>query len=129
MTVKLLTEHHSEFLSLKGGCTGLSESTVVKLPHCWKSHVVARICFHVCTARGQRIAEARNCACETCGELENYSRGVLTTFFCFSHQHISQKLQKQLDPTNWTHVVQCYRGASVPEFLRKPITTCEFPGV
>ena len=29
MTVKLLTEHHLEFLSLKGGCTGLSASTLV----------------------------------------------------------------------------------------------------
>ena len=27
MTVKLLTEHYLEFLSLKLGCTGLSEST------------------------------------------------------------------------------------------------------
>ena len=27
MTVKLLTEYHLEFLHLKGGCTGLSEST------------------------------------------------------------------------------------------------------
>ena len=33
MTVKLLTEHHLEFLSLKGGCTGSSESTLVKMPH------------------------------------------------------------------------------------------------
>ena len=41
MTVKLLTEHHLEFLSLKGGCTGSSESTLVKIPHCWKSHVTA----------------------------------------------------------------------------------------
>ena len=32
MSVKLLTEHHFEFLSLKGGCTGSSESTLVKLP-------------------------------------------------------------------------------------------------
>ena len=30
MSVKLLTEHHLEFLSLKGGSTGSSESTVVK---------------------------------------------------------------------------------------------------
>ena len=30
MIVKLLTEHHLEFLSLKGGCRG-SESTLVKL--------------------------------------------------------------------------------------------------
>ena len=42
MTVKLLTEHHLEFLSLKGGCTGSSESTLVKMPHCWKSHVMAQ---------------------------------------------------------------------------------------
>ena len=27
MNIKLLTEHHLEFLSLKGGCTGSSEST------------------------------------------------------------------------------------------------------
>ena len=44
MTVKLLTEHNLEFLSLKGGCTGSSESTLVKMPHCWKSHVVALFC-------------------------------------------------------------------------------------
>ena len=43
MTVKLLTRHHLEFQSLKGGCTGLSESTLVKMPHCWKSHVMAQM--------------------------------------------------------------------------------------
>ena len=43
MTVKLRTEHHFEFLRLKGGCTGSSESTLVKIPHCWKSHVAAHI--------------------------------------------------------------------------------------
>ena len=37
MTVKLETEHHLEFLSLKGGCTGWSESIHVKMSHCWKS--------------------------------------------------------------------------------------------
>ena len=43
MTVKLLTEHHLKFLSLKRDCTGSSESTLVKMPHCWKSHVTAQI--------------------------------------------------------------------------------------
>ena len=33
MTVKLLTGHHLEFLSLKGGYVGLSASTIVKMPH------------------------------------------------------------------------------------------------
>ena len=42
MSVKLLTEHHLEFLSLKGGCTGASESTLVKMPHCWKSQSFIR---------------------------------------------------------------------------------------
>ena len=43
MIVKLLTEHFLEFLSLKGDCRGLSKSTLVKMPHCWKSHVAAHI--------------------------------------------------------------------------------------
>ena len=33
MSVKLLTEHHFEFLGLKGGCTCSSESTLVKMQH------------------------------------------------------------------------------------------------
>ena len=45
MIVKLSTEHHLEFLRLKGGYTGSSESTHVKMPHCWKSHVTALIIF------------------------------------------------------------------------------------
>ena len=43
MTVKLLTEHHLEFLSLKEGSTGPSESSFVKMPHCWKSHAMAHL--------------------------------------------------------------------------------------
>ena len=33
MNIKLLTEHRFEFLSLKRGCTGLLESTLVKVPN------------------------------------------------------------------------------------------------
>ena len=43
MSFKLLTEHHVEFLSSKGGCTGSSESTLVKIPHCWKSYATAHL--------------------------------------------------------------------------------------
>ena len=46
MIIKLLTEHHLVFLSLNGGCTGSSESTLVKMPHCWKSYAAAQIYFH-----------------------------------------------------------------------------------
>ena len=43
MSVKLLTEQHLEFLSLNGGYTGSSESTHVKMPHCWKSRVTTHM--------------------------------------------------------------------------------------
>ena len=44
MIVKLLTEHNLEFLlSLKGNCTGPSESTLVKMQHCWESHAAAQL--------------------------------------------------------------------------------------
>ena len=43
MIVKLLTQHHLEFLSFKGGCRGSSEVTHVKMPHCMKSHAKAQI--------------------------------------------------------------------------------------
>ena len=45
MIAKLLTEHHLEFLSLKGGCRGSSESTLVKMSNCWKSQVLAHFCL------------------------------------------------------------------------------------
>ena len=48
MSVKLLTEHHLEFLSLKGGCTGSSESTLVKMSNCWNSHVAAHFYTITC---------------------------------------------------------------------------------
>ena len=38
-----MTEHHLEFLSLREDCTGSSESTHVKIPHCWKSRVMAHV--------------------------------------------------------------------------------------
>ena len=40
-----------EFLSLKGGYRGSSESTHVKMSNCWKSHAAAHIFCHCrCTA-------------------------------------------------------------------------------
>ena len=47
MSVGLLTEHHLEFLSLKGGCTGSSESTHLKTQHCWKSRVMAHFIYFI----------------------------------------------------------------------------------
>ena len=47
MSVKLLTEHCLEILSLTGGCTSSFEATLVKMPHCWKSRVKANIILYV----------------------------------------------------------------------------------
>ena len=49
-----------EFLSVKGGCIGLSESTLVKMPHCWKSRVVAhmfatRLCMCILDDFGTKL--------------------------------------------------------------------------
>ena len=57
MTVKLLTEHHLEFLSLKGGCTGSSKSTHVNMSHCWKSHALAHYMIP------GRLASSANSSC------------------------------------------------------------------
>ena len=43
ISVKLPTELNLEFLSLKGGCAGSSEYTLVKISHCWKFCVTAHI--------------------------------------------------------------------------------------
>ena len=49
MIVKLLTEHHLEFLSLTGSCRGSSKPTHAKMPYCWKSSVTAHMAFCVGT--------------------------------------------------------------------------------
>ena len=55
MIVKLLTEHHLEFLSSKVGCTGSYESTLVKMPHCWKSHVTAHEYVSSCSLDTKQV--------------------------------------------------------------------------
>ena len=57
LSAKLLTEHHLEFLSLKGDFIDSSESTLVKMLHFWKSHVFANLCtnLHVCTRKFQIV--------------------------------------------------------------------------
>ena len=67
MIVKLLTERHLEFLSLKGGCTDSSESTLVKMSNCWKSRALAHFVFtqlfgicHAEACAGNRDQNSRN---------------------------------------------------------------------
>ena len=46
--IKLLTGRCLEFLSLKVGFTGSSRSVLVRMPHCWRSHVAAHIVASCC---------------------------------------------------------------------------------
>ena len=54
LTLKLLTEHDLEFLSLKRGYIGRSESTLVNMPHCWESHVPA-LMGSAATSNGEKL--------------------------------------------------------------------------
>ena len=56
MSVKQLIEYLLEFLSFNGGCTGSSESRLVKTLHCWKSHVAA----HMFLLKGVGVIHSSN---------------------------------------------------------------------
>ena len=60
MTVKLLTKNHLEFLSLKGGYRGSSESTLVEMSNCWKSHAGA-FNFYYFNLKGPRTVIMKDC--------------------------------------------------------------------
>ena len=57
LTVKLLNEQHLEFLSLNGDCTGLSESTLLKIPHCCKSHAAAHSVYIFFTKKQDNLGQ------------------------------------------------------------------------
>ena len=56
MNIKLLTEHHLEFLTLIGGCTGSSESIHVEMPHGWKITCRCSNITFFCTMMSYMIA-------------------------------------------------------------------------
>ena len=48
----------TDYSVLKGGCTNSSESTLVKIALCWKSHVMAQLFFKERTASGRNHSVA-----------------------------------------------------------------------
>ena len=64
ISVKLLIELNLVFLSIQGGCTGSSESTLVKMAHCWKSHVTVKT-FLITGPRRQSVTCLATDACLT----------------------------------------------------------------
>ena len=71
MVVKLLTEHHLEFLSLKGGCRGSPESTHVKIPHF--ANLMSRLKYfeNVCSVKVHK-----NRSPTKCGSLMDYQNRI-----------------------------------------------------
>ena len=55
MIVKLLTEHHG-LSKLQRRLQDSSESTLVKMPHCWKSHDTAQNLMNVCNDADNNVA-------------------------------------------------------------------------
>ena len=87
MTVKLKSEKHLVFRSLEGGCTGSSESTLIKMPHCWKSHVAAHIviipsvCVCVCRCVSVCVRVGGVCGCG-CTMFAAWERADLLALVC-----------------------------------------------
>ena len=79
MTVKLLTEQHLQLLRLKGGCTGSSESTHIKMPHCWKSRTRFTALFYFWLLSYKRAANAQTSLC-ICMYMYSIARTVALTY-------------------------------------------------
>ena len=58
MTVKLLPE---QLYSLIGDCTGLSESTLLKRSHCWKSHAPLKVFIYIFTKKQDNLGLELQC--------------------------------------------------------------------
>ena len=113
MIVRLLTDHHLEFLSLKGGCTCSSESTHVKMPHCRKSHALAQLSFSfeiVSHTLGRGPNESLIKKYRMPSEMKLLERTKV--FYCFiTKGNISMLTNfKILPKTNNTHVWQYFTG-------------------
>ena len=78
MSVKLLTEHHLRFLSLKEGCKGSSEPTFVKMAHCWKSHALAQLYVDLVDRSGVMINTIYASTCKDLGQSPIQSAQILT---------------------------------------------------
>ena len=78
MTVKLLTEHHFEFLSLKGGVAGSSESTLLS-----KCHIVGNHMWRLIYIGPYRVCKHRLMQYCVNGNPENrFSRGAAYILVC-----------------------------------------------
>ena len=111
MSVNLLTKQHLKFLSLKVGCTGSSESTLVKMTFC---HIV-----------GNRMLRLITCISKAVLKCEVYISIILTTFRNFwSPWNYAKSLQSKL------YLLRSYCLLELVLFFsKKPFRSCLHPGI
>ena len=87
MSLKLLAKQLLEFLSLTGGYRGSSGSTLVKMPHCWKSHVAAQLSIIlICSVRkGPKISVMSNRGNKMCKTAWEVKWGDNSSYIFSSH--------------------------------------------
>ena len=119
MIVKLLTEHHLEFLSLTEGCKGSSESTHVKMSHCWKCHALAQI-----TSFSGSHCNVNHCDVDHCYEgncikcADGYYLSTSGPGYCSSCRTYCLKC------TSYYTCTECVRGRYGPECETRCRSTC-----
>ena len=116
MNVKLRTENHLEFLSLTGGCTGSYESTLVKMPHCWKSHDTAPIVF-------LKHYASNNLCMRGFRKFKKVGPENFLVINVFTEGRTDLPLEA-IGPEG----SNCFSRGSVPVILRRHIATCDFLG-
>ena len=117
MIVKLLTEHHLEFLSLKGGCSGSSESTLVKMSNCWKTPAAAQMIivqiYIYAFGFMMNISLLPICAFCTMYYFIALTLSLLITFAnCLNPDQAQQNVRPDLDPNCMT--LWWYSGLTLP---------------
>ena len=108
MSVKLLTEHRLEFVGLKADCTGSSESTLVKMPYCWKSHVAAQ--FMSRCSKKRKNSDKYHKSSFSCMQCAVSCSSSLKLFLVFMQTHEKE--------THLGNYVLCAKSAFVRESRR-----------
>ena len=103
MSVKLLTGHRLEFVGLKADCTGSSESTLVKMPYCWKSHVAAqfmsrcvRYAGYIHISKKRKNSDKYHKSSFSCMQCAVSCSSSLKLFFVFMQTHEKGDTSRQL---------------------------------
>ena len=104
MSVKLLTEPLLEFLSLKGGYTGSSECTLVKMSNCWKSHATAHRVTCMQLSLRCRIGCVSACVSVGISFFAAAEYDLCCNFMCCRSDHVTYLKQQETGSTEYARL-------------------------